>query len=509
MTAAAPAIVAVPGSELRQIPLDQLIESPWNPRKHFDPAKLAEMVESLKKGQLAPIIVRPTTMRRASTTRYEIGAGHRRFRSAPGAGLTSLLAIVRELNDVAFLELLTIENKQRDDVEALDEANGFKLLMEKAGYDVAKLAARIGLSVKYVYDRLKLLQLVPEAKEYLRDGVITAGHAILLARLTPKDQKRTIGNPKQINRYGYRDGTGLFQAEYAEDDPDQPGLELKHPVKARSVRELATWINDHVRFKPEENDLPNLFPAAAVVLAAKDDDDLAPVYITYDHMLKFDAKDHKTRTYGIMSWRRADGKEKSKTCAWSRVGIVAAGRDRGDAFRVCVNRDRCQVHFPASAKRKKKRAAQGSDTSSPASDRSWIREEAARKERERKADELRARWKKAKPTFLKLLANALKAAPTGPTSAIAKVVIASCAPSHSRVAVDHLPAPRTADDVLRRAAYIAVAADIGDYWIMDNAPSALRPFGIDAAKVVEEVAPAPKAEKPAAKKPAKKKGGRK
>jgi ParB/RepB/Spo0J family partition protein len=166
---------------LLQIQLVQLVESPWNPRKHFDPAKLAEMAESLRKGQLAPIIVRPIS---GKHERYEIGAGHRRFRSAPAAGLTSLLAIVRDLDDVAFLELLTIENKQREDVAPLDEANGFKLLMEKAGYDVAKLAARIGLSTKYVYDRLKLLQLVPAAKKLLEDGVITAGHAILLARLS-------------------------------------------------------------------------------------------------------------------------------------------------------------------------------------------------------------------------------------------------------------------------------------------------------------------------------------
>src|ERR1041384_4752546 len=227
------------------------------------------------------------------------------------------------------------------------------MLMEKAGYDVAKLAARIGLSIKYVYDRLKLLQLIPEAKKYLETGVINAGHAILLARLKPADQKRVIGNPDRINRYGYRDGTGLFQPEYAEDDPDQPGLELKQPVKARSVRELATYINDHVRFRPEQNDLPTLFPAAAAALEAAQDDDLAPIYITYDHVLRDSAKDGKVRTYSVVSWPRADGKQGAKPCAWSRWGLVAAGRDRGDAFRVCVNRDKCTVHFKASAKRRK------------------------------------------------------------------------------------------------------------------------------------------------------------
>jgi ParB family chromosome partitioning protein len=368
--------------ELRQIPLVELVESPWNPRKHFDPAKLAEMADSLRKGQLAPIIVRPTTYTSRGATAYEIGAGHRRFRAAPAAGLTSLLAIVRDMDDVTFLELLTIENKQRDDVTPLDEAAGFRLLMEKAGYDLAKLAARIGLSTKYVYDRLKLLQLSPEAKKLLEDGTITAGHAILLARLTPADQKRTIGNPNRINRYGYNDGTGLFQAEHAQDDPDQPGLELNQPVKARSVREVATWINDHVRFNPAQNDLPNLFPAAAVALKEAETDDLDPVYITHDHQLKFDAKDHKVRTYGVSSWRRADGTKKSKRCDWSRIGIVAAGRDRGDAFRVCVNRDKCDVHFQASARAAKRRKAADRARAVPA-DKTYTPTAAQKREQEK------------------------------------------------------------------------------------------------------------------------------
>ncbi len=371
MTAAAVLKGAGPDAlgTLIRIPLAELVESPWSPRKHYDPAKLAEIAASLRaNGQLTPITVRPITVRpwhNHSRTgepvgdRYEIGAGHRRFRAAKQLGLASLLAVVRPLDDVAFLELLTIENKQREDVTPLDEAAGFKLLMEKAGYDVAKLAARIGLSTNYVYDRLKLLQLIPAARTYLEDGTITAGHAILLARLKPADQKRVMGDPKRTNRYDYDSGGGLFQADYGDHDPEQPSLELpENTVKARSVRELATFINDHVRFRPQESD-PFLFPAAAAALQQAKPDDLEPVYITYDHQLKYDAKDHKVRTYGVSSWRRADGKAKSKTCAWSRIGIVAAGRDRGDAFRVCVNRDKCEVHFKASARAKaaKKAAA--------------------------------------------------------------------------------------------------------------------------------------------------------
>jgi ParB/RepB/Spo0J family partition protein len=502
---------AVP-AQVHLVPLTQLVESPWNPRKHFDPTKLAETAESLRvNGQLTPIVVRPMVRKGSkwgdeATPYYEIGAGHRRFRAAPLAGLASLLAVVRPLDDVAFLELLTIENKQREDVTPLDEAAGFRMLMEKAGYDVSKLAARIGLSMKYVYDRLKLLQLIPEAKKYLEEGTITAGHAILLARLKPAEQKRVMGDPKRVNRYQFSAGGGLWQGEDADYDLEQPSLELTRAVKAVSVRELGNYINDHVRFRPEEAD-PFLFPATAAAMDVVKTEDLTPVYITYDHQLRHEAKDHKVRTYGISSWRRADGQRKSKTCAWSRIGIVAAGRDRGDAFRVCVNRDRCDVHFQAAARAAKRRRA--SPASRDTSGSTAIQDNLRRQREEAARDAERARWVKARPAVLKALAEKLAATPAGPRSNLADDVLAACirgGKANTTVARGH-----TAEDFLRYAAFQLYADDVDDlapgYYRHADAVKDLRALGIDAAKIVDQVAPKPK---PAAKtpttKPAKKKG---
>lgn len=511
--ASAPPVVGRSTGELLRIPLADLIESPWNPRKHFDPAKLAEMVESLKKGQLVPIIVRPLTSRAGLGLRYEIGAGHRRFRAAAQAGLTSLLAVVRYLDDVAFLELLTIENKQRDDVEPLDEAAGFKLLMEKAGYDVAKLAARIGLSTRYVYDSLTLLKLIPELQQYLWDKVITRGHAILLARLAPEQQKKVMGNPKGMNRYGYRDGTGLFQPEHADHDPDQPALALKQPIKAKSVRELATYINDHVRFDPAKNDLPNLFPAAEAALKeAAAEDDLAPVYITYDYQLKFDAKDHKVRTYGVSSWHRADGKKRSKQCDWSRIGIVAAGRDRGDAFRVCVNRDKCDVHFKAARAEAKRRAAvraKYAGSNDDGEDR-WEREERIRKAQQKVREAERVRWRKAAPQLYQALAAALRKESSGPEEKIGRYLRGretEAIASIGKEAAKHFPVGRTAEEFLRYIAYCWLAYNIDDPWDTASCIKELKVWGVDAQKIVDEVAPKPQPAKPPATKKAKK-GGR-
>jgi ParB-like chromosome segregation protein Spo0J len=263
------------------------------------------------------------------------------------------------MDDVTFLELLTIENKQRDDVTPLDEAAGFKMLMEKAGYDVAKLAARIGLSTKYVYDRLKLLQLVPAAKKLLEEGTITAGHAILLARLSPADQKRTIGDEDQISDAWRGASGGLFESEDAE------GFGLDDSVKPRSVRELETWIHNNVRATPERVD-PFLFPASAAAHETAKAEKLDVIHITREYRVGDDARDEKIRTFGSQAWKRADGKPeedaytgrsvKSKPCEFSRYGFVVAGPGQGEVFKVCVNKKKCAAHWPDQVKAEKERA---------------------------------------------------------------------------------------------------------------------------------------------------------
>ncbi len=364
----------------------------------------------------------------------------------------------------------------------------------------------VGIDAAKIVDQAvpKAKPAKPPAKKYLEDGTITAGHAILLARLKPAEQKRVMGDPKRVNRYQYQAGGGLWQGEDAEYDPDQPSLELPRAVKAVSVRELANYIDDHVRFRPEDVD-PVLFPATVVALKEAQGDDLEPVYITYSHSVRDDAKDGKHRTYGEMSWRRADGTKKSKTCVWSRIGIVAAGQFRGEAFRVCVNRDRCEVHFPESARARKRRArahaSQGTTVSTAIQDNlRRQREEAAR-------DAERARWVKARPAIRKALAAKLAVTPAGPRSALADDVLARCirgSKADTTAARGH-----SAEDFLRFAAFQIYADEVDDlnpgYYGHADAVKRLRAVGIDAAKIVDQAVPKAKPAKP----PAKKKGGRK
>ncbi len=518
MTAAAVLKAAGPDAgagELRRIPLEQLVESPWNPRKHFDPAKLAETAASLKaNGQLTPITVRPYR----TPDRYEIGAGHRRFRAAKQLGLPSLLAVVRPLDDVAFLELLTIENKQREDVTPLDEAAGFRLLMEKAGYDVAKLANRIGLSTKYVYDRLKLLQLVPAAKKLLEESVITAGHAILLARLSPTDQKRAIGDLEDVaesGEYAAKRESLLLRPDYAADGEELP---LHDRVKPVSVREFQQAIQEKIRATPERLD-PFLFPESAAALEAAKEEKLGVIHITREWRVDDDARDEKIKTYGSQAWKRADGKPdedyhtgrpvKAKACAFSRYGFVASGPGQGEVFKVCINKQKCATHWPEQVKAAKERAKRATSDKSggsakPKVDRYELEEQRRAAERGREEAD-RARWKKALPQLRLALAKAVRVAPTGPTSVLGLAVLKECRPDYDQGwAKNVMPIGRTADDVVRRAGWIALTGDLNE-WRASQMVAEFKAFGIDAPKIVDQVAPKPAPPKPAAaKKKAKK-----
>lgn len=464
-----------PIGELKMLALNELYESPWNPRQHYDVATLRELGASLKtQGQLAPIVVRtnPKNARQA----YEIGAGHRRFRAAHLAGLTTLLAVVRDLDDVAFTELLNIENLQRDDLHLLEEAQGFRDLMERAGYDVAKIADRIGRSTKYVYDRVKLLQLVPEAKKLFLAGEFEAGHAIILARLAPADQRRAI---QKHASGGYARREGLFQAEIVDPQPDAPAqeqLKLEDAVKPVSVREFQTWVDDNVRMKPEDVD-PFLFPGTAQLLTAAKEEDEKVVHITHDYRVPDAARDEKQRTYGDNSWKRADGKHKSKPCDYSVIGVVVAGPGRGEAYRVCVQKDKCKTHWPTEQR-----------------ELAWqARNDARRKKEEAE----RARWKKAVPALLKALAEQLKQTPATPTSITGRSFLDW--PWSSDVG-KYLATPRTAEDLVRWDVFDQIAEELTGWYAASAAPKLLKPFGIDAKKIIDEVAPPPKPPPPAPKK---------
>jgi ParB family chromosome partitioning protein len=218
---------SIQGAEYKEIPLDNLTPSKLNPRRRFDPKAMEELTLSVKaKGILQPLLVRKNGTGKGRDSgaagaggceSYEIVAGQRRARAAKAAGLAAVPCVIRALTDQEALESMVIENLQRADVHPLEEAAGYKQLMAMAGQgagkmDVGAIAAKVGRSVAYIYDRVKLCALIPEAQKIFLADKITAGHAILLARLAPEDQKRCIDPDRASEGYG-RLG-GLWTGEY-------------------------------------------------------------------------------------------------------------------------------------------------------------------------------------------------------------------------------------------------------------------------------------------------------
>jgi ParB family transcriptional regulator, chromosome partitioning protein len=167
------------------VPIERVVESPLNPRKHYNQRRLADMADSIRQsGIISPLIVRERD------GKYEIAAGHRRRRAAIIAGLAEVPVIIRPMDDATFLEILNIENLQREDIHPLEEADGFARLLDLPSYSVAVLAERMGKSESYVVKRLALRSLIPMARELFIEERINISHAILLARLQAADQER-------------------------------------------------------------------------------------------------------------------------------------------------------------------------------------------------------------------------------------------------------------------------------------------------------------------------------
>jgi len=157
----------------QMVPIERISPNPDQPRKQFVKSDLDDLAASIKeKGVLQPLIVRP----RAGGT-FEIVAGERRWRAAQIAQLHSLPVIVREFTDIEVLEVAIIENIQRADLNAVEEAAGYKQLMDKFGHTQEKMAEALGKSRSHIANLLRLLNLPSTVLDYIRDGQISAGHA--------------------------------------------------------------------------------------------------------------------------------------------------------------------------------------------------------------------------------------------------------------------------------------------------------------------------------------------
>lgn len=447
--------------------LEQLQSSKTNPRRSFAGEAMQELQESVKRhGILQPILVRP------SDGRYEIVAGERRFRAAKAAGLGSIPVTVRELTDQDALEIQVIENLQRQDLHPLEEADGYQALLRVKSYDAAKIAERVGRSVKYVYDRIKLLQLIEPVRKVFLAGEIAAGHAILLARLTPTDQKRSLEGDGDSGR-------GLFQADR--------GLWDEGGRKACSVRELEQWIENHVRFDPQQTDA-FLFPETAKTVKQATEEAEKVIHITHDHYVQPEARTTQ-RVFGPQSWKKATG----KGCAHAVTGVIVVGEGRGQAFRVCVNKEKCAVHWGQWQKERATRAKQSVKDGGTATQR-YEKDQERRKAQEAKEAAERKRWEQALPKILEAVAAAVKKAPTRSAGFLAELILDTCISKYETpkdaCQGKYLTRGTTAEDLVRYVGFLILATAAHEYAAAEEFPQKAKALGIDVKKILDAAAPA-------------------
>jgi ParB family chromosome partitioning protein len=162
-------------SAVREVAIEAIRPGIFQPRQRFDEAMLDELTQSIReKGIIQPLLVRPIDEASAA---FELIAGERRWRAAQRAGLHQVPVLVRSFNDVEALEIALVENLQREDLTALEEAEAYRRLMQEFGRTQANLAETVGKSRSHVANTLRLLALPEFVRRRLQEGALTAGHA--------------------------------------------------------------------------------------------------------------------------------------------------------------------------------------------------------------------------------------------------------------------------------------------------------------------------------------------
>jgi ParB family transcriptional regulator, chromosome partitioning protein len=171
-----------------EIPLDRISRNPAQPRRRFDAAELATLTASVREhGILQPILVTETI------DGYRLVAGERRLRAAREAGLERIPAVVRHLDDRTQLEIALVENLQREDLDAIEAAHGFRRLVDEFGFSHEDIAARVGRARSTVANTLRLLDLAPVVQEAVGDRRISEGHGRALGGLSVEHQEHVLG----------------------------------------------------------------------------------------------------------------------------------------------------------------------------------------------------------------------------------------------------------------------------------------------------------------------------
>src|SRR3982751_3035180 len=229
--------------ESSEIPIDLIDPSPVQPRSHFDERALQELAMSIREnGVVQPVLVRPLG------SRYELVAGERRWRAAQVAGLQRIPVVIRDIASDKVLELALIENIQREDLNAIEEARAYKNLLETVGLTQESLAQRVGRDRSYITNYIRLLRLPEDLQQLVQEGRLSAGHARTLLGVDEVAIQRRVARrildkglsvretERQIQQLTNRGGRGSAKARPAID------RNLK-AAESKLRRRLGTRVN--------------------------------------------------------------------------------------------------------------------------------------------------------------------------------------------------------------------------------------------------------------------------
>jgi ParB family chromosome partitioning protein len=211
---------AAGGTAALEIPIDRVARNPHQPRSNFDDASLGELSASIAAhGVLQPIVVRST-----SDGAYELIAGERRLMASRAAGLSTIPAVVRETAGGEALELALVENLQRADLNAMEEAGAYRELIDRFGLSHEAVARQVGKSRVAISNALRLLDLAPETRQAIVDGRISEGHGRALAAITILELQRAVLQLVLDRRLSVRQTEELVRRKRSAPASHQPAL---------------------------------------------------------------------------------------------------------------------------------------------------------------------------------------------------------------------------------------------------------------------------------------------
>jgi len=325
-----------------RLPLDQVVPSALNPRRSFNHAADAELLESIRAhGILTPLLVR--CIERDEQDTYEVVAGHRRFAAAQELGFKTVPVTVRELTDDQARETAIIENLHRENLAPLDEADSYQELLALPGATASSVAAAVGKSPAYIGRRIKLLGLIGDAQVALREGRMDVARAELLVKLDEDAQAAALQEAVWLRLFdGY--------------DPDEsrPRFGPSAADRLASLSELRAWVDRRTRLSladlADDPETRALFPEASeAVLDAQDArTPTALLEVALDRFSQSPAK--ATIPAGVLRLNAQFREVVGKRCPSAARAIVVFGQRKGDVVLVCRDKKGCTTHWPPKVK---------------------------------------------------------------------------------------------------------------------------------------------------------------